>query len=103
MKTFSEMRMENSIHHLKRTFEDPDTEMLRLDVDMDPEQKEKSLISFMDWVYKEWNKHNLTLLLIRDKRSTTEKKKLFFDFRWKIEQNFHKNKTMTLIQIDDKT
>ena len=32
-----------------------------------------------------------------------EKKKLFFDFRWKIEQNFHKNKTMTLIQIDDKT
>ena len=75
MKTFYEMRMENSIHHLKRTFEDPDTEMLRLDVDMDPEQKEKSLISFMDWVYKEWNKHNLTLLLIRDKRSTTEKKK----------------------------
>jgi len=33
----------------------------------------------------------------------SEKKKLFFDFRWKIEQNFHKNKTMTLIQIDDKT
>ena len=32
-----------------------------------------------------------------------EKKKLLFDFRWKIEQNFHKNKTMTLIQIDDKT
>ena len=32
-----------------------------------------------------------------------EKKKLLYDFRWKIEQNFHKNKTMTLIQIDDKT
>ena len=31
-----------------------------------------------------------------------EKKKLLYDFRWKIEQNFHKNKTMTLIQIDDK-
>ena len=32
-----------------------------------------------------------------------EKKKLLFDFKWKIEQNFHKNKTMTLIQIVDKT
>ena len=32
-----------------------------------------------------------------------EKKKLLFDFRWKVEQNFHKDKTMTLIQIDDKT
>ena len=31
-----------------------------------------------------------------------EKRKLLHDFKWKIEQNFHKNKTMTLIQIDEK-
>ena len=52
---------------------------------------------------KNSKKNDVSSIKIDRDLTLNEKKKLLFDFRWKIEQNFHKNKTMTLIQIDDKT
>ena len=52
---------------------------------------------------KNSKKGDISSIKIDRDLTLNEKKKLLFDFRWKIEQNFHKNKTMTLIQIDDKT
>ena len=52
---------------------------------------------------KNSKKSDISSIKIDRDLTLNEKKKLLFDFRWKIEQNFHKNKTMTLIQIDDKT
>lgn len=75
MKTFSEMRMENYVTSLKRFFEDPNTEVLKLDIDMDPDLKDKSIVSFFKLVWKEQKKSSITLTLTRDERSTTEKKK----------------------------
>ena len=75
MKTFSEMRIENYVTSLKRFFEDPNTEVLKLDIDMDPDIKDKSIVSFFKLVYKEQKKSSITLTLTRDERPTTEKKK----------------------------
>ena len=52
---------------------------------------------------KNSKKSDISSIKIDRDLTFNEKKKLLFDFRWKIEQNFHKNKTMILIQIDDKT
>ena len=72
MKTFSEMRLENYITSLKRFFEDPDVEMVKLDVDMDQELKSKGIISFMEMVNREQKKGSITLLLVRDNTSTQQ-------------------------------
>ena len=75
MKTFNEMRTENAVTTLKRFFEDPDTEVLKLDVDMDPDVKDEAILSFITLIGKEHKKGSITLMLIRDKRTTTERKK----------------------------
>ena len=69
------MRMENVITSLKRFFQDPDVESIKLDVDMDPDIKKKGLMNFMSMVDKEQRKGNLTLVMVRNKKTTTEKKK----------------------------
>ena len=51
---------------------------------------------------KNSRKNDISSIKIDRDLTLNEKKKLFFDFRWKIEQNFHKNETMTLIQIVEK-
>ena len=52
---------------------------------------------------KNSKKNDVSSIKIDRDLTLNEKKKLLFDFKFQIERNFHKNKTMTLIQIDDKT
>ena len=74
MKTFKEMRMETVITSLKRFFEDPNVETIRLDVDLSPDQKNDLIMDFFKMVNKESKRGSVTLMLVTEKESTTEKK-----------------------------
>ena len=74
MKTFKEMRMETVITSLRRFFEDPNVDVLKLDVDMDSDVKKKGIFDFMSLVDKVQRKRSITLILVRNEKSTTEKK-----------------------------
>jgi acyl-ACP thioesterase len=73
-KTFKEMRMETVITSLKRFFEDPNVETIRLDVDLPPQEKMDMITIFFKLVDKESKRGSVTLMLVREKETTTEKK-----------------------------
>ena len=50
---------------------------------------------------KNSKKNDVSSIKIDRDLTLNEKKKLLFDFKFQIERNFHKNKTMTLIQITE--
>ena len=74
MKTFGEMRMETVITSLKRFFEDPNVETMRLDADLHPQEKMDMITTFFKLVDRSRHK-TITLMLVTEKEPTTEKKK----------------------------
>ena len=73
-KTFKEMRMETVRTSLKRFFEDPNVETIRLDVDLSQSQKDDLMSDFFTMVMKERKRGSVTLMLVREQEPTTEKK-----------------------------
>ena len=74
-KTFKEMRMETVITSLKRFFEDPNVETIRLDVDLPPQEKMDMITIFFKLVNRKQREGSITLMLVTEKETTTEKKK----------------------------